>query len=118
MKKLIVLLLAIVCIFGFVGCNALSDGSDESEIYSTAYTNSKTYIKNADGTYTADGCTYKYRLKIPGKMPNSDVDSTFVYLSNIKDISFGQAWKSAGLGNNTDDYFDVKDAVLVEIKTK
>ena len=118
MKKLIVLLLAIVCIFGFAGCNALSDGSDESEIYSTAYTNSKTYIKNADGTYTADGYTYKYRLEISGRMPNAAVDSTFVYLSNIKDITFGQAWKAAGFGNNTNDYFDVKDAVLVEIKTK
>lgn len=51
-------------------------------------------------------------------MPNAAVDSTFVYLSNIKDITFGQAWKAAGFSNNTDDYFDVKDAVLVEIKTK
>ena len=115
MKRLVFLLLAVVCIFGFAGCNVRGDGSNETEIYSTAYTS---YIKNADGTYTSDGYTYKYKLEISGKIPNSDVNSTFVYLSNIKNISFGQAWKSAGLGNNTDDYFAVKDAVLVEIKTK
>ena len=43
-------------------------------------------------------------------------DSTFVYLSNIEDISFDQAWKAAGLSSNMDDYFDRKDAVLVAMK--
>ena len=43
-------------------------------------------------------------------------DSTFVYLSNIEEITFDQAWKAAGLSSNMDDYFDPKDAVLVAMK--
>lgn len=49
-------------------------------------------------------------------MNNAAKDSTFIYLSNIEDISFDQAWKAAGLSSNMDDYFDEKDAVLVAIK--
>ena len=39
---------------------------------------------------------------------------TTIVLSNIKDITFEQAWKAAGLSSNTNDYFDAKDAVLVD----
>lgn len=39
-------------------------------------------------------------------------------ISNFPDISFEQAWKAAGLSSNMDDYFSVKDAVLVDWSTK
>lgn len=68
----------------------------------------------SDGTWECDGHTYKYRLEISGRMPNAAVDSTFVYLSNVDTITFEQAWKAAGLSSNSEDYFAVEDAVLVE----
>ena len=73
-----------------------------------------TYTKNSDGTWQANGLTYKYKLEISGRMPNAAVDSTFVYLSNLESISFEQAWKAAGLSSNTADYFAVEDAILVD----
>lgn len=78
----------------------------------------KTYYQMSDGTWQVDGKTYKYRLAIAGRMPNAAVDSTFVYLSNLEDITFDQAWKAAGLSSNSSDYFDVEKAVLVEWLTE
>ena len=60
--------------------------------------------------------SYKYRLEITGRMGNTVKDSTFVYLSNIEDISFKQAFMAAGFSSSMDDYFDPKDAVLVAMK--
>lgn len=74
------------------------------------------YYEMSDGTWKTDKHVYKYRLEITGRMNNAAKDSTFIYLSNIEDISFDQAWKAAGLSSNMDDYFDEKDAVLVAIK--
>ena len=73
-----------------------------------------TYYQLSDGTWKADGHTYQYKLEISGRTPNAIKDSTFVYLSNIENITFEQAWKAAGLSSNLDDYFDVEEAVLVE----
>ena len=74
------------------------------------------YYEMSDGMWKTDSHSYKYRLEITGRLANAAKDSTFVYLSNIKDISFEQAWKAAGLSSNLDDYFDEKDAVLVATK--
>lgn len=74
------------------------------------------YYEMTDGTWKTDDCSYKYRLEITGRMGGAAKNSTFVYLSNIEDISFDQAWKAAGLSSSMDDYFDRKDAVLVAIK--
>lgn len=73
-----------------------------------------TYYKISDGTWETDGHTYKYRLELSGRPPKAIKDVTFVYLSNIENITYEQAWKAAGLSSNTDDYFDVEEAVLVE----
>lgn len=79
--------------------------------------NLKIYYKNTDGTWQVDGKSYKYRLEISGRMPNAVADSTLVYLSNLETITFEHAWKAAGLSSNLDDYFDVEEAVLVEMIT-
>ena len=83
----------------------------------TVYGNFKTYYKNTDGTWQVGGRNYKYRLVIRGRMPNAVADSTFVYLSNIENISFNRAWLAAGLSSNTEDYFSLDEAVLVEFTT-
>ena len=77
--------------------------------------NMKTYRELTDGTWMCDGSVYKYRLEIKGRMPNAAMDSTFVYLSNIENISFEQAYLAGGLSSNLDDYFSPADAVLVEM---
>ena len=79
--------------------------------------NRKTYYRNTDGTWQVDGRTYQYRLEITGRMHNAAADSTFVYLSNVEEITFDQAWRAAGLSSNSADYFPVEVAVLVEWRT-
>ena len=69
----------------------------------------------SDGTWQCDGHIYKYRLEISGRLSNAVKDSTYIYLSNIEDITFEQAWKASGLSSNMDDYFDIDEAVLVEL---
>ena len=74
----------------------------------------KTYYELSDGTYMAENIVYRYKLEITGRMHGAAKDSTFVYLSNVENISFERAWRAAGLGSNTEDYFAPEEAVLVE----
>ena len=74
------------------------------------------YYEMSDGTWKTNDYTYQYRLEITGRMNNAAKDSTFVFLSNIKDITFEQAWKASGLSSNMDDYFDEEDAKFVVVK--
>ena len=77
--------------------------------------NMKTYYGMADGTWMCDDIVYQYRHEIKGRMPNAAADSTFVYLSNLEEISFEQAYKAAGVSSSTADYFSPEEAVLVEM---
>ena len=74
------------------------------------------YYEMSDGTWKTDDYSYQYRLEITGRMPNAAKDSTFVFLSNIEDITFEQAWKASGFSSNMDDYFKEKDAKFVAMK--
>lgn len=73
------------------------------------------YYELSDGTWKTDDRNYQYRLVISGRMGGAVKDSTFVYLSNRKEISFEQAWKASGLSSYTGDYFNPEEAVLVAI---
>lgn len=77
----------------------------------------KTYEKMSDGTWRCEGYTYAKKLTLSGRMPNAAVDSTFVYLTNLDDITFEQAYLAAGISSSTDDYFSPEDAVLVDMMT-
>ena len=75
------------------------------------------YYEMSDGTWkTDDDHTYQYRLEITGRMSNEAKDSTFVFLSNTKDITFEQAWKASGFSSNMNDYFKEEDSKLVAMK--
>lgn len=74
------------------------------------------YYEMSDGTWKTDNHTYKYRLEITGRMGNADKDTTFVFLSNLKEITFEQAWKASGFSSNMNDYFDEEDAKFVAMK--
>ncbi len=82
------------------------------------YGNLKTYYLNRDGTWQCEGYQYKYRLVITGRQPLAVADTTYVYLSNIENISFERAMWASGLSSRLADYFSLEDAVLVEIETE
>ena len=73
------------------------------------------YNEMSDGTFECNGYSYQYRLEITGRMPNAICDSTYVYLSNIGEISFEKAYMAGGLSSNSEDYFDPEEAVLVDM---
>lgn len=113
MKKLAVFAMSIILILSLVGCGERKDAG----IKETVNGNLNTYYEMNDGTWRCNDISYKYRLEIKGRMPMAACDSTYVYLSNLENITFEQAWKAGGLGEDTSDYFDEKDAVLVEMST-
>lgn len=84
---------------------------DIVETFASGY---KTYYRLSDGRWKADGRIYQYRHELVGKMPNSTMDSTFVYLSNLETISFEQAWQKSGFINDMQDCFTPEEAVLVD----
>ena len=112
MKKLIALVLSLVCVLGMVGCKE----TNNTILPPVGILN--TYTENEDGTWQVNGLTYKYKLEIKGTIPKAVASTTFVYLSNIENITFEQAWKAAGFSSNTADYFSPDEAVLVEMKTE
>ena len=87
---------------------------ESANIVNTYVTGYKTYYELSDGTWQVDGRTYKHRLVITGRMHKAAADSTFVYLSNLENISFDRAWKAAGFSSSADDYFSPEEAVLVD----
>lgn len=110
MKKAVLILLCLLLAAAVLGC------AKENTVKDTVEGNMKTYSRMADGIWTCGGHTYKYRLEISGRMPNAAADSTFVYLSNLEDITFEQAYKAAGISSDSEDYFSPEDAVLVEMR--
>jgi len=112
MKKRIMVWFVFLCILLLMGCNGAPTGP-----VNTVRGNLKTYQEMADGTWQADGHTYKHRLEVSGTLPNAQASTTFVYLSNLETISFEQAWRATGLSSNLDDYFSVEEAMLVEMIT-
>ena len=109
MKRTAAILLCLMMIISISACGK-SGG-----VKNTVRGGMKTYYEMTDGTWMCDDHMYQYRLEITGRMPNAAVDSSFVYLSNIEEIPFDQAYKSAGISSNSDDYFSPEEAVLVEM---
>lgn len=121
MKKRIIKTLGMIVVLAIIGVIVISAyrtsesfRKKQASIQSNQEQPLKDYIQNEDGTWTCNDNTYQYKLEITGRMSNATTDSTFVYLSNFENIPFEQAWKAAGFSSDTNDYFDEKDAVLVE----
>ena len=74
------------------------------------------HYEMSDGTWKTDDYTYQYKLEIFGRMPNAVKDSTFVFLSNIEEISFQKAMMASGLSSNMEDYFDEETAKFIGMK--
>ena len=107
MKRFIIYVLSLMLLLNVAGCAKKEENkAEESSL--------KNYSELSNGTYSCDEHIYKYRFEISGRMPNAAKNSTFVYLSNLPEISFEQAWKASGLSSSLDDYFSEEDAILVE----
>ncbi len=127
MKETIRMILAAFMLLCLTGCSQKEASVvktyevTESELIDGYFENNKLvtiakYYEMSDATWKTDDCAYQYRLEISGRMNNAAEDNTFVYLSNIKDITFDQAWKASGLSSNMNDYFKEEDAKLVAMK--
>ena len=110
MKKVLILLLSLLLLVFATAC------SKEAAVKNTVEGSKKTYYEMTDGTYRCEDRTYKKMLELSGRIPNAEVDTTYVYLTNIEDMTFEQAWKASGLSSDTKDYFKVEDAVLVDVR--
>ena len=109
MKRIVSVLLCILLAVTVSGC------TQKATVKNTIEGNMRTYCEMTDGTWTCDGHVYQYRLEISGRMPNAASDSSFVYLSNIEEITFDQAYRAAGISSDSDDYFSPEKAILVEM---
>lgn len=128
MKKVFLLILAAAMALALCGCAQSGEPDVKSTFEETPtgliekYTESgrevtlRTYYELSDGTWKADGNVYKHKLVLTGRLSNAVRDITYTILSNMEDITFDQAWKASGLSSNTEDYFDIEDAVFVAIK--
>ncbi len=108
MKKYLVVFLSM--------CLCLS--ACQMKIVKNRYTNGiKDYYEMSDGTWLCEGISYDYRLVIKGRLNAAVSDTVYVYLSNLPEITFEQAWKASGLSSYSGDYFEINEAILVEIET-
>ena len=81
---------------------------DDGDIFITVR-----HYQLSDGTWKTDEHSYKYMLKITGRLNNAVKDSTYLVLANRDDITFDEAWKASGLSSNYADYFNPEDAIIV-----
>ncbi len=93
--------------------DSMADQQADSPIKNAYESDIGTYYEMDDGTWMYDGRSYKYRLEITGRLHNAAKDSTFIYLSNMEDISFDRAAMASGLSSDTADYFSPEDAVFI-----
>ena len=124
MKKIIRISLITIMLFSLFGCSQkepsvvrtyeVTDSEDAFE--NDELVTVVKYYEMSDGTWKTDDYTYQYRLEITGRMNGAVKDSTFIFLSNSKDITFEQAWKASGLSSYLDDYFKEEDAKFVAVK--
>ena len=96
------------------GSNTL-ETTNESDVSDAEEGPLVAYKKNQDGTWSAKGNTYKYRKVLTGRMPQAAKDTTFIVLSNTEAVSFQNAVDDM-LSDNSNDHFDERETILVEMK--
>ena len=89
---------------------AIRENYDKGEFVIT-----KTHHRMDDGIWVWIGNAYLYRLELTGKGAGTEKQTTFLVLSNRKDVTFDEVWK-AEFSSNTEDYFAIEETVLVELK--
>lgn len=85
----------------------------EDKIERGEYIITKTHQETLDGKWTVDNTEYEYRLEITGRLGEDAKNTTFIVLSNKKQIRFSDTWPAFGFGSDTSAYFDPDEAVIV-----
>lgn len=112
MKKANILTLAIL-IFFLMGCGEkeyiaqYNDSEEEGILY--------TYYEMKDGSWKCDDVSYKYRLELTGRLPNAARDSSYVVLTDNKDLTFEEVSKSL-YSSLLKDSEIMQGSVIVEMK--
>lgn len=102
LKKRKTLIIGCFClamlILGGFGIYKISQRADVIEKSAGFHTFGKEYTENKDGTYTCDGKIYQYKIAMTGRERGAVKDSTFVVLTNDKDVDFQTV--AGSLSNN------------------
>ncbi|MBQ7839707.1 MAG: hypothetical protein IJ390_04365 [Lachnospiraceae bacterium] len=72
------------------------------------------YVRNEDGTWSAEGHTYQYMIELIGRDPNAVKDGRFVVLTNREDVTYEEVSKSL-YSSNTKDFLDREETLILEI---
>lgn len=72
------------------------------------------YEQNEDGTWTAEGYVYQYRLILKGRLPNAVKDSTYVVLTNNPDVTFEEVAMSL-FSSSLEVGFSIEETRLVDL---
>lgn len=109
--KNIMLIVCFIMLASVIGC-----GTDIVNRYESSDTDGivENYDEMRDGTWKADGITYKYRLELKGTMPNAAGESCFVVLTNNKEISFDEVAKNI-FSSSSSDWLDRSQTIIVEM---
>ncbi|MDI9468998.1 MAG: immunogenic protein [Bacillota bacterium] len=105
---LIVFALSLLGIFLLAGCVRQPSVGDNIN------GNVKTYAQMDDGIWVGDGNSYQQRLEFMGRLENTEYNFDFIYVSNLGEISFDEAWRASGLSSDLLDYFPLNDTILVD----
>lgn len=91
-------------------------GDDDGAGYETEYYDSpfQDYSRKEDGTWQADGYTYKYRLVLSGVHSPAAMGDIFIVLSNDANITYDDAFWASGLSSYLGDYFTPDRAKIVD----
>ncbi len=99
----IVIIVLILCI---TGCSS----PRKSKAYKDGI---RTYYSLSDGSWLCEEISYKERLEIKGTIKDHEV--TYIYLSNIGDITFRQAELNSGISSNRSICFEPEEAIMVDM---
>ncbi|MCR5796441.1 MAG: hypothetical protein K6G63_00775 [Eubacterium sp.] len=67
------------------------------------------------GKWVVKGKKFKYRITLNGQMPNSSGNTTYVVLSNRRDVSFDEINDSI-FSSNSGDHLDENEVFVVEMR--
>ena len=89
-------------------------GKRDEEAEKEAITEDAEYV---DGTWIFKGKSYRYRLEVTGRMNNAVKDTTYVIVTNDKDITFEELFPLSGLSSDISAGDELRrDTALIAIK--
>lgn len=78
------------------------------------YQGIKTYQLMSNGTYECQDYHYKYKLELTGVGHGTTKPTTFIVLSNHKNLTFDDVWTAKWTSVSTK-FFDPNEAIIVDI---